>query len=50
MTADEWMAQASKRDRLLVWQDDEPIGLPLPEDRAERVEVRRRCDAEFRRR
>jgi len=47
MTAAEWVAAASKRDRLLVWQRDEPIDLPLPRDPEERAEVYRLVRAEF---
>ena len=47
MTANEWLAKASKRDRLLVWQHDDPIDLPLPKDTQTRLEIRYACAAEF---
>jgi hypothetical protein len=46
-TATGWLAQASKRDRLLVWQDTDPIDLPLPTDQHERADVRRAVREEF---
>jgi hypothetical protein len=46
-TCEGWLAQASKRDRLLVWQDTDPIDLPLPDSPYERADVRRAVRREF---
>jgi hypothetical protein len=42
-----WLARASKRDRLLVWQNAEPIDLPLPTEIHEAADVRRAVKREF---
>jgi hypothetical protein len=47
MTAAEWLARASKRDRLLVWQHDDPFDLALPANATERLIVRYAVTEEF---
>jgi hypothetical protein len=47
VSAQEWLRFARKRDRLLVWQRDDPLDLPLPRNVEARAEILAALDAEF---